>query len=85
MSAERDHVRRNDAERARLKKLIARSTDADLSHAMPDGWTVAALSDEFIVKNAVTDYLNLSRADHRSEHLVDIERALAEPPTTGLR
>jgi hypothetical protein len=43
MSADRSHLARNDAERARLEALVARLSDADLGRAMPAGWTVAAL------------------------------------------
>jgi hypothetical protein len=147
MSVDRSHVSRNDAERSRLKALVARCSDADLVHPMPAGWTVAgvlghlafwdqrilellqqwetkgiapnveveadvdwindagkpmllavpprkaaelavaiaeatdrkveALSDDLIAKNvAAGSPLNLSRADHRREHLDDIERVL---------
>lgn len=146
VSVLRDHVRGNDATRARLAELVARASDVDLGRPMPDGWTVAAvllhcafwderivvlldrwqregvrppleeeddvrwindsakplmlampprraaelaleiaersdravaaLSEEFLTTNTVSEYLNLSRADHRSEHLDDIERVL---------
>jgi hypothetical protein len=138
----------NDAERARLKALIQRLSDAELSRPMPGGWTVAgvlahmalwdgralylinkweggtapsaadfepedvasvndaakplcmalpprtaaqvalqlaeetdrraaALSDELMAQNtAIGGPLNLSRADHRREHLDEIEAAL---------
>jgi len=32
-----------DAERARLRAVIARLSDAELARPMPDGWTVAAV------------------------------------------
>ena len=144
MSADRSYVAKNDAERARLKALVARASDADLAKAMPAGWTVAsvlghlafwdqrivaladawergvppppynaadvdwindagkpfllalpprkaaemavaiaeavdrkvaALSDDFVAKNAAAGSpLNLLRAEHRKEHLDEIER-----------
>jgi hypothetical protein len=40
---DRSYVAKNDTERARLKALVAKSSDADLAHAMPAGWTVAAV------------------------------------------
>ena len=43
MSMDRSYVARNDAERARLKALVARASDADLSKPMPAGWTVAGV------------------------------------------
>jgi hypothetical protein len=43
MSADRTFIARNDAERARLRTLVARLTDADLARPMPAGWTVAAV------------------------------------------
>jgi Mycothiol maleylpyruvate isomerase N-terminal domain len=144
---DRGYVARNNAERDRLKALIARCSDSDLARPMPAGWTVAgvlghlafwdqrilellarwetsgvapnqeiegdvdwindagkplllavpprkaaelavaiaeatdrkveALSDELVARNAAAgNPLNLSRADHRREHLDDIERAL---------
>jgi Mycothiol maleylpyruvate isomerase N-terminal domain len=144
---DRGYVARNNAERDRLKALIARCSDADLARPMPAGWTVSgvlghlafwdqrilellarwetsgvapnqeiegdvdwindagkplllavpprkaaelavaiaeatdrkveALSDELVARNAAAgNPLNLSRADHRREHLDDIERAL---------
>ena len=144
MSIDRGYVRVNDTERARLKALVARASDTDLSKPMPAGWTVAgilghlafwdqrilvladawdrgvtppleneadvdwindagkpfllalpprkaadlavaiaetvdrrvaALSPEFIARNdAAGRPLNLTRAEHRKEHLDDIER-----------
>ncbi len=146
MSAGRGYVARNDAERARLRALVARCTDADLARPMPGGWTVAAIlghaafwdqrilvllepweqggiappveeeedvgwindsvkpmllampprrmaelavsiaeavdarvaraSDEVIARNTATPLLNFTRAEHRGEHLDEIERAL---------
>jgi Mycothiol maleylpyruvate isomerase N-terminal domain len=144
---DRGYVARNNAERDRLKALIARCSDADLARPMPAGWTVSgvlghlafwdqrilellarwersgvapnqeiqadvdwindagkplllavpprkaaelavaiaeatdrkveALSDDLVARNAAAgNPLNLSRADHRREHLDDIERAL---------
>ena len=43
MSADRSYVAKNDAERARLKALVARASDADLARSMPAGWTVASV------------------------------------------
>lgn len=43
MAVDRSYVARNDVERARLKALVTRSSDADLARAMPAGWTVAAV------------------------------------------
>jgi hypothetical protein len=70
-----------DAERERLRALVARLSDKDLSHPMTGGWTVAAvlaikaLSDEMLGKIEATGGppFNLSRAIHRKEHLDEIE------------
>jgi hypothetical protein len=43
MAVDRSYVAKNDAERARLKALVGRCSDADLARAMPGGWTVAAV------------------------------------------
>ena len=43
MSEDRSHEAANDAERERLRSLVMRMSDEDLSKAMPDGWTVAAV------------------------------------------
>ena len=43
MSPDRSYVARNNAERARLKALVSRASDADLAKPMPAGWTVAAV------------------------------------------
>jgi hypothetical protein len=43
VSADRSYISTNDAERGRLTALVARASDADLAHAMPAGWTVAAV------------------------------------------
>ena len=42
MTVDRSYVAENDAQRARLKALLARS-DADLARPMPAGWTVAGV------------------------------------------
>ena len=42
MAVDRSYVAQNDAERARLKALLARS-DADLARPLPEGWTVAGV------------------------------------------
>ncbi len=43
MSADRSYVAENDAERERLRSLVSRSSDEDLSRPMPGAWTVAAV------------------------------------------
>jgi hypothetical protein len=43
MPEDRSHDRETDAERERLRALVARLGDADLVRAMPGGWTVAAV------------------------------------------
>ena len=43
MTADRGYVKGNDTERARLKALILKCSDADLARPMPDGWTVAGV------------------------------------------
>ena len=43
MPVDRSYVAENDAERARLRALVARCTDAMLAHPMPSGWTVASV------------------------------------------
>jgi hypothetical protein len=43
MAVDRSYVAGNDIERARLRALVTRSSDADLARAMPAGWTVAAV------------------------------------------
>jgi hypothetical protein len=43
MSIDRGFVKANDEERARLKALVARASDADLAKSMPGGWTVASV------------------------------------------
>jgi hypothetical protein len=40
---DRSYVAKNNVERARLTALVAKSSGADLAHAMPAGWTVAAV------------------------------------------
>jgi hypothetical protein len=37
---DRSYVAENDAERARLKAVVARLTDADMARAMSEDWTV---------------------------------------------
>ena len=143
MTPDRSYIKGNDAERARLKALLAKCSEADLARPMPDGWTVAgvllhmafwdqrivvlldkwqkdgviprledsadvdwtndsvkpmllavapraaadlalriaetadamvaAVRDEIVERNT---YLNFSRADHRGEHLEQIEATL---------
>ena len=43
MSMDRSHDLETDAERERLRTLVTRSTDAELSRPMPGDWTVAAV------------------------------------------
>jgi hypothetical protein len=43
MTVDRSHEAETDAERARLRALVARLSDAQLAHPMPGGWTVAAV------------------------------------------
>ena len=43
MTIDRSHEAETDAERERLRALIARLSDTELAHSMPDGWTVAAV------------------------------------------
>jgi hypothetical protein len=43
MTEDRSHETETDAERARLRALIARLSDAELARPMPAGWTVAAV------------------------------------------
>jgi hypothetical protein len=43
MAVDRSYVAGNDIERARLRALVTKSSDADLARAMPAGWTVAAV------------------------------------------
>jgi Mycothiol maleylpyruvate isomerase N-terminal domain len=43
MSTDRSYVAKNDNERARLRSLVARASDADLAKPMPAGWTVASV------------------------------------------
>ena len=43
MRVDRTFIAENDAERARLRALVTRLTDADLARPMPAGWTVAAI------------------------------------------
>jgi len=43
MKVDRSYVAENDAERGRLRSLIARMSDAELGRPMPGGWTLAAV------------------------------------------
>jgi len=43
MSVDRTHVAENDAERERLRSLVMRLSDKELSRPMPAGWTVAGV------------------------------------------
>jgi hypothetical protein len=42
MATDRSYIAENDAERERLRALVARLSDDDLRRPMPGGWTVAA-------------------------------------------
>ena len=151
MPVDRSHDAANDAERERLRALVARLSDQELSRPMPAGWTAAALlahagfwdaraifalekwamtgvepppgdfepddvawinesakplclalppraaaelalrlaaeadakikslSDELVEKIRVVGPFSISRAEHRREHLDDIERAFGAP------
>jgi hypothetical protein len=150
MGADRSYVQTNRRELQRLRALVERASDADLSRSMGDGWSVASvlghiafwdlrivtalerwgpdgtgsfpsyyddavdwindaakplisalepraaarvaieaaeaadrsvaeMSDDLLAKNEETGgYINTDRADHRGEHLDEIERLL--PP-----
>lgn len=43
MSVDRTHVVENDAERDRLRSLVTRLSEEELSQPMLSGWTVAAV------------------------------------------
>jgi hypothetical protein len=43
VTEDRSHDTETDAERVRLRTLVARLSDAELARPMPDGWTVAAV------------------------------------------
>lgn len=43
MPIDRDYIARNDEQRARLRALVGRCSDADLARSMPAGWTVASV------------------------------------------
>src|SRR5215475_2020678 len=43
MATDRSYVKENAAQRERLKSLVTRLSDAELSRAMPAGWTVAGV------------------------------------------
>jgi len=43
MAEDRSYVAENDAERERLRSLVTRLSDKELSGPMPAGWTVAAV------------------------------------------
>jgi DinB superfamily len=43
MPVDRSHETETDAERERLRAIVARLSDEDLRRPMPDGWTVAAV------------------------------------------
>ncbi len=43
MSVDQSHVAENDVERERLRSLVTRWSDEELSRPMPAGWTVAAV------------------------------------------
>ncbi len=42
MAIDRSYLERNDTERARLRRLVERASDADLARPIDGGWTVAA-------------------------------------------
>ena len=43
MAADRAYMAENDAERERLRSLVARLSDEELRRPMPGGWTVASV------------------------------------------
>ena len=43
MTVDRTYVAANDTERARLRALVGRLSDADLARPMPGGWTIASV------------------------------------------
>jgi hypothetical protein len=43
MTVDRSHDVETDAERERMRALVARLSDAELARPMPGGWTVAAV------------------------------------------
>src|SRR5258708_17198709 len=43
MTEDRSFVARNDAERSRLRSLVARLSDTDFTLTTEEGWTVAAI------------------------------------------
>ena len=43
MTVDRSHEVETDAERERLRRLVARLRDDELARALPGGWTVAAV------------------------------------------
>jgi DinB family protein len=43
VSVDRSHIAENDAERERLRSLVTRLSDKELSRPMPAGWTVAGV------------------------------------------
>jgi hypothetical protein len=43
MPTDRSYVATNDASRTRLRALVGRLSDADLTRPMPAGWTVASV------------------------------------------
>ncbi len=43
MSVDRSHDVETDAERERLRALVARLSDGELARPMPGGWTIAAV------------------------------------------
>ncbi|MGH7390631.1 MAG: maleylpyruvate isomerase N-terminal domain-containing protein [Candidatus Rokuibacteriota bacterium] len=43
MTVDRTYIEENGAQRDRLKALVGRLSDAELSRPMPAGWTVAAV------------------------------------------
>jgi hypothetical protein len=56
---DRSYVAENDAERARLKAIVARLTDADMARAMSEEWTVGV----GLMHLAFWDGLSLSKVE----------------------
>jgi DinB family protein len=77
MAGERSYLAENDAERERLRALIARLSDEELGRPMPAGWTVAAVlahagfwdARALALMDKWTGGAAPSRADHEPEDI----------------
>ena len=71
----------NDASKPLMLAMpVRRAAELAIETAERSDRTVAALSEDFISRNNVSDHLNLSRSEHRGEHLDEIERVLGPDP-----